>query len=407
MVRDRQHARGLDTIATTAFVSTYPPQKCGIAAFTAELAASVGDREIVALQPSAKVGFYPAEVSHRIARDVPADYVSAANWIDSRSFGVVSIQHDYSIWGGPDGSNVLDFVKSLKTPVVSTLHTVLQRPSKSQRSILTKLVRASAATVVMSASASELLTSTYGADPARVEIVPHGVPDLPFVAPDSVKTQMGLAGRTVILSFGLVGPDKGYDSAIAAMPAVLRADPKAVYVILGVTDPELMLQDGETHREQLMDLAWSLDVASQVRFVGRFVTAAELGLWLGAADIFVTPYPGLEQAVSGSLAYAMGAGKAIVSTPYAYAVEQLADGRGRLVAAGSTESLAEGLVELAKSSEKRTEYGRKAHAYTRGMLWPVVGAAYREIFARYGRPITLAEQPVPAKTPKKVATARA
>jgi glycosyltransferase involved in cell wall biosynthesis len=189
--------------------------------------------------------------------------------------------------------------------------------------------------------------------------VPHGVPDLPQVAPDSVKNQLGLAGRTVILSFGLVAEAKGYESAIAAMPAVVRADPTAVYVIVGATDPDVIRQEGEQHRERLADLAWSLGVAGQVRFVGRYVTSAELGLWLGAADIVVTPYPNLEQMVSGTLAYAMGAGKAIVSTPYAYATEMLADRRGRLVAAGSTESLAEGLSELAKSSELRAEYGRR------------------------------------------------
>jgi glycosyltransferase involved in cell wall biosynthesis len=317
---------------------------------------------------------------------------------------VVSIQHEYAIWGGPDGAAVVDFVKALRKPVVSTMHTVLRRPSKSQKAILTKLVRRSAATVVMSSSAAELLISSYGADPALVRIVPHGVPDLPLVAPDSVKPQMGLGGRTVILSFGSLGPSKGYEAAIAAMPAVVRADPTAVYVVLGATDPDLVRLEGEAHRVSLVRLASSLGVGGHVRFVGRFVNTAELGLWLGAADIFVTPYPNLDQSVSGTLAYAMGAGKAIVSTPSAYAKEQLADGRGRLVAADSTEALAEGLIELALSSELRAEHGHRAFAHARGMLWPAVGAAYREIFARVGRSSVQAETSTPVA--KSVAAAR-
>lgn len=341
---------------------------------------------IVALQPPEKSGFYPAEVARRIARDVKADYAGAAHWVNSGSFDVVSIQHDYGIWGGRDGVYVLDFVKALRTPAVVTLHTVLRNPSASQRRILIELVGACAATVVMSNSAAELLTRSYGTDPAHVEIVPHGVPYLPLVAPDSVKPQLGLHGRTVILSFGLVGPAKGYQSAIAAMPAVVRADPTAVYVIVGTTHPDLLRSEGEAYREKLVQLASSLGVARHVRFVGRFVTAAELGLWLEAADILVTPYPNLEQIVSGTLSYAMGAGKAIVSTPYAYASERLAEGRGRLVAAGSTEALAEGLIELALDSELRAEHGRRAYAHTRGMLWPEIGAMYREITARVAGP---------------------
>ena len=198
---------------------------CGIATFTSDLAAAVGNRSIVALQPPEKTGFYPAEVGRRIARDVRADYRSAAQWIDARSFDAVSIQHEYGIWGGHDGAYVLDFLDALRTPVVATLHTVLQHPTASQQRILSQVIHASAATVVMSTSAAELLTGSYGTDPAHVEIVPHGVPTLPLVAPDTIKPQLGLAGRTVILSFGLLGPGKGYERAIAAMPAVVQADP--------------------------------------------------------------------------------------------------------------------------------------------------------------------------------------
>lgn len=277
---------------------------------------------------------------------------------------------------------MLDFVEALRTPVVATLHTVLQNPTPSQRRILSELVHLAAETVVMSTAAASLLTRSYGIDPTRLEIVPHGVPQIRLAAPDSVKPQLGLAGHTVILSFGLLGPGKGYESAIAAMPAVVQADPTALYVIVGATHPDLVRREGEAYRNQLTRLAASLGVADRVRFVGRYVAASELALWLTAADIFVTPYPNLEQIVSGTLSYAMGAGKAIVSTPYAYASERLDEGRGRLVAAGSSAALAEGLIELALNARLRADYGARAYAHSKGMHWPEIGAAYRRIFSR-------------------------
>ncbi|MEA2676145.1 MAG: hypothetical protein QOJ81_286, partial [Chloroflexota bacterium] len=355
--------------------------------------------------PPEKPGFYPLEVSQRITRDELPDYLSAAHWINSRSFGVVSLQHDYGIWGGQDGAYVLEFVKALRTPVVTTLHTVPQKPTASQRRILTKLVHASAKTVVMSDSAAALMTGTYGIDPQRVEVVPHGVPEIHLVASEVVKPQLGLAGRTVILSFGLLGPGKGYEAAIAAMPAVIRADPTVVYVIVGATHPDLLRREGEAYRNELARLAATLGVGDRVRFVGRYVAAAEIALWLNAADIFVTPHTNLEQTVSGTLSYAMGAGKAIVSTPYAYANERLAQGRGRLVAAGSADALAEGLIELALSAKLRADYGRRAYEYSQSMRWPEIGAAYREIFARVAG--VQPQRGATAVIAKRVAVARA
>ena len=377
-------------MTTTAFVSTYPPQRCGIATFTADLASAVDSRCVVAIRsaprrPSPR----SPEVRHRIRRDVPTDYIRAARWLDDSGVDVVSVQHEYGIWGGPDGAAVLDFVAALRTPVVATLHTVLATPTPSQRRILVELVHAAAATVVMSTSAEDLLTRSYGIDPARLEVIPHGVPALPFVDPDSVKPSLDLEGRTLILSFGLLGPGKGFESAIAAMPAVVRAHPTALYVIVGATHPELLRREGEAYREGLQALAATLGVADHVRFVGRFVDAQELGAWLTAADIFVTPYPNLDQIVSGTLSYAMGAGKAIVSTPYAYAREQLAHGRGRLVTAGSTQALTDALIELAGDPGLRASHGRRAYAYSMGRHWPEVGAAYDRVFDRVSRRVPL------------------
>ncbi len=295
---------------------------------------------------------------------------------------MISIQHEYGIWGGPDGAYVLDFVRALRRPVVTTLHTVLRRPTPSQRQILATLVDLSTTTVVMSQAAATMLTRAYGVDERQLEIVPHGVPNLPLVDPDTIKPRLDLEGRSVILSFGLLGPGKGYESAIAAMPAVVKAIPSAVYVILGATHPDLLLRDGEAYRERLVAAAAEAGVTDSVRFIDRFVGRVELGTWLEAADLFVTPYPNMDQIVSGTLSYAMGSGKAVVSTPYAYAKERLAGGRGRLVAPESSAALADAFIDLLGNRERRLAIGKRAYEYSRDMVWSSVGAEYNRIFAR-------------------------
>jgi glycosyltransferase involved in cell wall biosynthesis len=340
----------------------------------------------VALHPLTGPAAYPAEVQHRIRKDVREDYRAVARDLNASGVDVVSLQHEYGIWGGRDGAYVLDFVDALRIPVVTTLHTVLRAPTPEQRRILAALVRASSSTVVMSAAAASLLTRAYGVDPNRLDIVPHGVPDLPPVDADSVKPRLGLAGRQVILSFGLLGPGKGYESAIAAMPAVAAAHPTALYVVLGATHPDLLAHEGEAYRERLVATARDLGVTDHVRFVDRFVGREELGTWLTAADVFVTPYPNLDQIVSGTLSYAMGAGRAVVSTPYAYARELLAGGRGRLVEPGSIVALSEALGGLLGDPELRALYGRRAYEYSRPMVWSAVRAAYGRIFTRVARP---------------------
>jgi glycosyltransferase involved in cell wall biosynthesis len=370
----------------TAFASTYVPRRCGIATFTHDLAAAVGDREIVALHPSDETGAYPPEVRHRVRRDNLADYLNAARVINADGVDAVSVQHEYGIWGGRDGEYVLDFVRALNKPVVSTLHTVLRNPTAHQRQLLVGLVRASAASVVMSRSAAELLARVYGVSPGRLDVIPHGVPDLPLVSADSVKARLGIGGGPMILSFGLLGPGKGYESVVEAMPAVLSVIPNARYVIVGATHPDLLRHEGEVYRDGLQARAAALGIADRVQFVNRFVGKPELGDWLTAADIFVTPYPNLEQIVSGTLAYAMSAGRAVVSTPYAYAVELLGGGRGRLVEPGSSSALAQSFVELLGNHGQRLAMGRLAYMYSRSMVWSQVGAQYRRLIGRVAMP---------------------
>jgi glycosyltransferase involved in cell wall biosynthesis len=292
----------------------------------------------------------------------------------------VSVQHEYGIWGGQDGAQVLDFVRALSIPAIATLHTVLQHPTLRQRTILTQLVDSVAATVVMSRSAATLLTSAYGVDARRLEIIPHGVPDVPLVDPVTVKPGLGVDGRDVILSFGLLGQGKGYELALDALPAVVARHPAALYVVVGATHPDLLRAEGEAYRGALLARVRRLGLEHHVRFIDRFVGRVELTHWLEAADVFVTPYPNLDQIVSGTLSYAMGAGRAIVSTPYAYAAEVLADGRGVLVRPGSATDLSNALNEVLGDHDLRAALGRRAYEYSREMVWSSVGARYRRLF---------------------------
>ena len=304
---------------------------------------------------------------------------------------VVSIQHEYGIWGGDDGEYVLDFVRALRVPAVATLHTVLREPTPHQRSVLTQLVSAADSTVVMSRSAANLLTSGYDVDPRRLQIIPHGVPNVPLASSAAVKPWLGIADRDVILSFGLLGPGKGYELAIEALPAVVADHPSVLYVILGATHPDLLSTEGEAYRQSLVDKVEHLGMGDHVQFIDRYLNRVELIQWLQAADVFVTPYPNLDQIVSGTLSYAMGAGRAVVSTPYTYARELLADGRGVLVAPASSVALAEGLNAVLGDAKLRAAIGRRAHAYTRGMTWSAVGEEYESLFASLARP---AQRPV-------------
>ncbi len=370
-------------ITRTAFVSSYPPRRCGIATFTRDLAAATGDREIAVLLPPERGTPFPLEVHHRIRRDERADYAATGRAL-GKCVELVSIQFDYDIWGGDDGEYVFDFVSALEVPAVATLHTILKTPTARQREVISDLIASVDATVVMSQSAGKLLTSDYGVDPRRISVIPHGVPDLPLAEPAVIKESLGLEGRDVILSFGLLGPDKGFELVIDAMPAIVAAHPDVCYVIVGATHPDLIEREGETYRDSLVARVKRLKMINHVRFVDKFAHRVEMTRWLQAADVFVTPYPNLDQMVSGSLSYAMGAGRAIVSTPYAYAAELLADGRGVLVPSATPELFAAAITEVLENEKLRASLGRKAYEYSRRMVWSDVGAQYRALFARVG-----------------------
>ena len=295
---------------------------------------------------------------------------------------VVSLQYSAEVWEGENGNFVLDFARALRVPMVATLHDVPLRPTPAQRSILTELVDMARATIVMSESAASAMTGACGIPAGAIEIVPHGVPHLPQVAADTIKPRLGLQGRNVILSFGLLSPGKGCDAVLDALPAVVEAVPAACYVILGATEPGCLAVDGEAYRARLEAQVAARGLSGNVRFVDRFVGRVELANWLEAADVITTPYPDLDRTGAATLSYAMAAGKPIVSTPYPYAIEMLASDRGRLVPAGSAETLAEALIDLLEDPEARASIGRRAYAHSRNMVWWEVGSRYRRIFDR-------------------------
>jgi glycosyltransferase involved in cell wall biosynthesis len=335
----------------------------------------------VALHPAEPIGPYAFEVHHRIRRDERTDYPRTARSLEACA-DVVSIQFDEAAWGGDDGDAVLDFVRALSLPAAVTLHTLHPDPTPRQREILLELVGSVQATVVMSRSAAALLAGGYGIDPKFVETIPYGVPDLPLVDAGSIKPSVGLGGRDVILSFGLLHPGKGHELMLDALPAIVAAHPNVCYVIAGATHPDVVRRDAQTYRSSLASRVAELGLDDHVRFVGEFLGRVELTRLLESADVFVTPSPDPGRTLSGPLTYAMGAGRAIVSTPYPYAAELLAGGRGSVVAAATPKALAAAIIGLLNDPALRASMGMRAHDESRRMTWTRVGAEYAALFAR-------------------------
>jgi len=354
----------------------------------------MGDREIAVLLPPGRGTPFPLEVHHRIRRDEQADYAATGRALGACA-AAVSIQFDYDTWGGADGEYVFDLVQALEVPAVATLHSILRKPTPRQRTVIADLVASVDATVVMSRSAATVLTNDYGVDPLRLNVIPHGVPDLPLADPAVIKASLGLEGRQVILSFGLLGPTKGYELMLEAMPAVIAANPAVCYVIVGATHPDVLEAEGESYRATLVARVKALKLGNHVRFVDEFAHRVAMTRWLQAADIVVTPYSDLDQTVSGTLSYAMGAGRAIVSTPYAYAAELLADGRGVLVPKPSPKTFAAALNDVLGDDDLRAALGRAAYDHSRQMVWSEVGAQYRALFGRVGAAASVAAKAPP------------
>ncbi|OEO32244.1 glycosyl transferase family 1 [Devosia insulae DS-56] len=369
-----------------AFIGNSLPRRCGIATFTTDLQRALAGRTpdiettIIAMTDAGLHYDYPPEVGFEVRQEEFADYAAAADFINAGGFDTVSLQHEFGIFGGEAGGYIVTLLERLTVPVVTTLHTVLAEPNPAQRRVLERILALSARVVVMADKGRELLLSTYGAAEAQIEVIPHGIPDVAFVEPDAAKARLGCAGKTVILTFGLLSPNKGIEVMIDAMPAVLAARPDAVYVVLGATHPTLVREQGEAYRESLVARAGKLGIAEHVVFLDQFVDRPALLDHISMCDVYVTPYLNEAQMTSGTLAYSFGLGRAVVSTPYWHALELLAKGRGCLVPFGDAGAIGAEISALLNDEPRRQAMRRRAYATSRSMTWERVADRYAASF---------------------------
>jgi glycosyltransferase involved in cell wall biosynthesis len=370
-----------------ALIGNSLPRLCGIATFTNDLqqalaCASPRPRtDIFAMTDVARAYHYPPEVVAEVAENSPADYRRAAGIINAGGYDVASVQHEFGIFGGVAGGFVLPLLQQLRVPVVTTLHTVLAKPDANQRHVLCGVVGASARVVVMAEKGRHLLQEVYGVPAAKIAVIPHGVPDYPFVAPDAAKAKLGFGDRPVILTFGLLSPNKGIEVMIDAMPEILKQCPQAIYVVLGATHPSLVRDCGEAYRESLSARSRALGVEQNVVFRDQFVDRDVLLDFIAMSDVYVTPYLNEAQLTSGTLAYSFGLGKAIVSTPYWHAQEILADGRGLLVPFRDSGALSAAISSLLTDDTQRNALRQQAYRLSRSMIWSQSAEQYLRVFA--------------------------
>jgi glycosyltransferase involved in cell wall biosynthesis len=371
-----------------AFVGNYLPRQCGIATFTTDLctalATEYGSGRLFAIpvnDPDSSYE-YPELVRLELEEEEVDSYERAAEFLNFNGNDLVSLQHEYGIYGGPAGSHILTLLRKLKMPVVTTLHTVLRDPNPDQRSVLEEIASLSDRLVVMSEQAAQFLREVYSVPNAKIDIIPHGVPDFQFMDPNYFKDRFGAEGKSVLLTFGLLSPNKGIENVIRALPTILARHPNVVYIVSGVTHPHIRRREGERYREGLLALAKELGVTQSLILVNRFVSAEELVEHVGAADIYITPYRQEAQIVSGTLAIALGAGKAVISTPYWHAKELLADGRGVLVPFENPGAIAEAVLRLLDHDGERHAMRKRAYLHSRETIWPKTARKYMASFQR-------------------------
>jgi polysaccharide biosynthesis protein PslF len=369
------------------FLGSYPPRECGIATFTKDMVDAY-DRAIgfpspvIAIdEPGADVRRYPPEVVGRIAQDDRTSYAAAAEFVNGYPVELVNIQHEFGLFGGERGEWLVDFIRALEKPVVLTMHTVLPEPEESYLRVTRALCKHASKVVALSETGRHLLETIYGIDPRSLEVIHHGVPDVPFQDTSAAKASFGIGQRTTISTFGLISRGKGLEYAIEAMRGVVRRHPEALYLILGETHPVVRRQEGESYRESLTSMVREYGLHYNVQLVDKYLDFDEVVTYLAATDIYLTPYLNPAQIVSGTLAYAVGCGKAIISTPYLYAQELLAHNRGFLCEFRDAASIAARLNMLLDDPSLRRATERRAYRFGRQMTWPHVAAEYEQLFS--------------------------
>ena len=373
-------------IKKIAFVGDYLPRKCGIATFTHDLRDAVATKypqieSFVAPVNDIEGGYeYPDEVRFEFAENDLDSYRRTAAYLNFSNADVVCLQHEYGIYGGPAGSFILALLRDLRLPVVTTLHTVLETPDADQRRVMIDLASLSARLIVMSERGRRMLKQIYGVDDGKIDVIQHGIPDMPFVDSSFFKDQFGVEGKNVLLTFGLLSPNKGIENMLRAMPEIIKRYPNLVYIILGATHPNLVREHGEAYRLSLERLAQDLGIKGHISFYNRFVDLEQLKVFLGVCDIYITPYLNAAQATSGTLAYAFGSGKAVISTPYWHAEELLAEGRGMLVPFGDSKAMAGAVISLLGDDKRRNKMRKQAYLLGREMTWEKTAEHYMHSF---------------------------
>jgi glycosyltransferase involved in cell wall biosynthesis len=371
-----------------AVVGNYLPRRCGIATFTTDLCDAIhteyGTTELLALPVNdTEEGYaYPARVRFELSEDNLASYRQAADFLNFSNIDLVCLQHEYGIFGGRAGAHILELLRRLRMPFATTLHTVLREPTPDQRAVMEEIASLSDRLIVMSRQSAEILQEVFQVPAGKIDLIPHGIPDLPFTDPSFYKDGFGTEGKEVLLTFGLLSPNKGIENVIKAMPAILARHSNVVYMVSGVTHPHILRREGDKYREYLQSLARDLGVDASVIFRNRFVSPQEMVELIGAADIYITPYKHKAQVVSGTLAYALSAGKAIISTPYLHAIELLDDERGVLVPFDDPEAIAAKTVDLLNNGTARHAMRKRAYLYARDMVWSRVAQKYMKSFER-------------------------
>lgn len=383
-----------------AFISSFVPRRCGIATFTADLIAGVkttaGEsfEPLVAAMQSDNGYQYNDPVKFEIRRNLKSDYVCAADYINFSHIDIVSLQHEFGLFGGEAGSYLSLLLNRLNVPIITTLHTILDEPPAEYYKAMVDVCEASYKVVVMNKRGVPILRDVYGTPHRKIEVIPHGVPDLPFVDSNYYKHKFGMEDRKTILTFGLLNRNKGIEVMLSALPKIVQAHPSVLYIILGMTHPQVKRQEGESYRLELQRMVKELGIQENVIFHNRFVNDDELRNFLCAADVYVTPYLRREQMTSGTLAFAVGAGKVVVSTPYWAAEELLAEGRGKLVPFGNWHHITDSIIEILGNDSLFYSMRRRAYDFSRTMIWPKAGREYWKLFGAKHLPVRVPGRPV-------------